>query len=138
MVLKTLHFVQGLSRTPLLFIPRHLTNIVFKNKIQKQSANTYNLESRKSENLEIQKPRFTNRCPARGQVFSGPCIQSLALFEYSLSWFFCPESQAICSWLNTVSLYHSSMADARWAPVSEPGFLDFQISRFSSLKMFYF
>ena len=25
--IKTLHFVQGLSRTPLLFVPRYLTNI---------------------------------------------------------------------------------------------------------------
>ena len=31
MALKTLHFVQGLSRTPLLFIPRYLTNMFFKN-----------------------------------------------------------------------------------------------------------
>ena len=29
MALKTLHFVQGLSRTPLLFIPRYLANICF-------------------------------------------------------------------------------------------------------------
>ena len=34
MALKTLHFVQGLSRTPLLFIPRYLTNIIFKNILQ--------------------------------------------------------------------------------------------------------
>ena len=29
MVLKTLHIVPGLSRTPLLFIPRYLTNLFF-------------------------------------------------------------------------------------------------------------
>ena len=31
MAFKTLHFVPGLSRTPLLFIPRFLTNIFFRN-----------------------------------------------------------------------------------------------------------
>ena len=31
MALKTLHFVQGLSRIPLLFIPRYLTNIFSEN-----------------------------------------------------------------------------------------------------------
>ena len=36
MALKTFHFVPGLSRTPLLFIPRYLTNIFFKNMLQKQ------------------------------------------------------------------------------------------------------
>ena len=35
MGLKPLHFVQGLSRTPLLFIPRYLTNILFKHILQK-------------------------------------------------------------------------------------------------------
>ena len=30
MVIKTFHFVPGLSRTPLLFIPRYLTNICFR------------------------------------------------------------------------------------------------------------
>ena len=58
MALKTLHFVQGLSRTPLLFIPRYLTNIFFENMFQET-----NLENRKSENLKFQKPRFTNRSP---------------------------------------------------------------------------
>ena len=56
MTLKTLHIVQGLSRTPLLFIPRYLINIFFKNILQKNK----NPENRKSE---IQKPRFTNRSP---------------------------------------------------------------------------
>ena len=32
----TLHFEQGLSRTPLLFIPRYLTNIIFETISQKQ------------------------------------------------------------------------------------------------------
>ena len=31
MALKTLHIVQGLSRTPLLFIPRYLANILATN-----------------------------------------------------------------------------------------------------------
>ena len=35
MALKTLHFVPGLSRTPLLFIPRYYTNIFFENILQK-------------------------------------------------------------------------------------------------------
>jgi len=34
MALKTIHFVQGLSRTPLLFIPRYLTNILSKQILQ--------------------------------------------------------------------------------------------------------
>ena len=58
MALKTLHIVQGLSRTPLLFIPRYLTNILFEHILQKE-----NLENRQYGNLEIQKPRFTNRSP---------------------------------------------------------------------------
>ena len=59
MVLKTFHFVPGLSRTPLLFIPRYLTNIFPEHILQKE-----NIENHKSENLEIPKPRFTNRSPA--------------------------------------------------------------------------
>ena len=49
MALKTFHFVQGLSRTPLLFIPRYLTNIFSENSLQKE-----NLENQKSENPKIQ------------------------------------------------------------------------------------
>ena len=82
MDLKTLHFVPGLSRTPLLFIPRSLTNIFFKNMLQKE----------KSRELEISK------------VDPGKLVDS-----------FSPRD---------------------WAPVSEPGFLDFQISRFSILDIF--
>ena len=58
MAFKTFNFVQGLSRTPLLFIHRYLTNIFFKNVLQKKT-----LENRTSENLKFQKPRFTNKCP---------------------------------------------------------------------------
>ena len=38
MASNTLHFVQGLSRTPLLFIPRYLTNIMFENISPKQKS----------------------------------------------------------------------------------------------------
>ena len=65
MALETLHFVQGLSRTPLLFIPRYLTNLFFENIFQKQ-----NLENRQSENLKFQKNRFTNRSPALCECWS--------------------------------------------------------------------
>ena len=37
MALKTLNFVQGLSRTPLLFIPRYPTNLFSKYILQKQT-----------------------------------------------------------------------------------------------------
>ena len=57
MALKTLHFVPGLSRTPLLFIPRYLTNIFFEHNLQKE-------EISRIENLKIQKHRFTNRSRA--------------------------------------------------------------------------
>ena len=43
---KTLHFVQGLSRTPLLFIPRYLTNMFFEHILQTK---------RNLENLKISK-----------------------------------------------------------------------------------
>ena len=48
MASKTLHIVPGLSRTPLLFIPRYLTNIFFKNISQKEQS----LEHRKSGHLK--------------------------------------------------------------------------------------
>ena len=38
MALKTFRFVQGLSRTPLLFIPRYLTNKLFDNILQKDKS----------------------------------------------------------------------------------------------------
>ena len=59
MVLKTLHFVQGLSLTPLLFSSMSHHQIS-----QTYFATTNNLEDWKSENLKIPKPRFTNKCPA--------------------------------------------------------------------------
>ena len=62
MALKTFHIVQGLSRKPLLFIPRYLTNIVFKYILQKQKKKK---KKKKNGNLEIQKSRFTNRSPVR-------------------------------------------------------------------------
>ena len=48
MSLKTFHIVQGLSRTPLLFIPRYPTNIFFENSLQKE-------EISRIENLKISK-----------------------------------------------------------------------------------
>ena len=61
MTFKTFHIVQGLSRTPLLFIPRYLTSRFFKIILQKNK----NLENHKSENMKIPKPRFTNMSPER-------------------------------------------------------------------------
>ena len=55
-VLQTLHIVQGLSRTPLLFIPRCLTN-TFPNIFCK-----LNFENQTSDNLRTPEPRFTNKC----------------------------------------------------------------------------
>ena len=55
MAIKTLHFVQGLSKTPLL-----CSLDISPPDSQKYFANTKNLENRPSE---IQKPRFTNKCP---------------------------------------------------------------------------
>jgi len=49
MVLKTFHFVPGLSRTPLLFIPRYLTNIFFRKYVLKKIKTG----NRKSENLNL-------------------------------------------------------------------------------------
>ena len=57
MAAKTFHFVQVLSRTPLLFIPRYLTNIFPKNILQ----HTANLVNQPYEILKIQKPMFTNK-----------------------------------------------------------------------------
>ena len=44
MALQTLHFVQGLSRTPLLFIPRYLTNIIFENIFPRKISRIENLK----------------------------------------------------------------------------------------------
>ena len=73
MAFKTLHFVQGLSRTPFLFIPRYLTNIFFKNIFQKKQ----NLVNRTSGNLKIQKPRFANKCPAE-------CMSMFSIYEFGV------------------------------------------------------
>ena len=48
MASKTLHFVQGLSRTPLLFIPRYLTNLFFEHILQKEAMSK--IEKSKIEN----------------------------------------------------------------------------------------
>ena len=60
MASKTLYIVQGLSRTPLLFIPRYLTNLFFQTYFQKE-----NLENRKSENLKFRNFQLTNKCPEK-------------------------------------------------------------------------
>ena len=49
MALNTPHFVQGLSRTPLLFIPRYLTNIISE-KIIKRISRIENLKIRNFKN----------------------------------------------------------------------------------------
>ena len=64
MVFKTFHIVQGLSRTPLVFIPRYPTNIFPESISQKSKISRIG-------NLEIQKPRFTNRSPDFGIAFHG-------------------------------------------------------------------
>ena len=52
--LKTLRFVQVLSRTPFSFIPRYLTNIFFKNMLQKE----HNLENLKISKIDPGKLKF--------------------------------------------------------------------------------
>jgi len=64
MALKTIHFVQGLSRTPLLFIHRYITNILFEHILQKKQTT----DNPKADNLELQKPRFTNRSPVINEL----------------------------------------------------------------------
>ena len=61
MAFKTVYFVQGLSRTPLLFIPRYLTNTIFENILQKD-------KSRESKIWKSENPKtgFTNRSPDLG------------------------------------------------------------------------
>ena len=77
MALKTLRFVQGLSRTPLLF-----SSISHNHISQTYFPKTINLENRKSENMKIQKPRFTNKCPekeVRGlRLLHKPLLRDLA------------------------------------------------------------
>ena len=60
MALKTFHFVQGLSRTPLLFISRYLTNIISEHILQKEK-----LEHRKSAIRNSQNPGFTYDLPCK-------------------------------------------------------------------------
>ena len=51
MARKTIHFVHGLSRTPLLFIPRYYTNIFSKTSLQnKQISRIENLKIRNFKN----------------------------------------------------------------------------------------
>ena len=55
MALKTLRFIQGLPRAPLLFSSIFRNNM-FQTIVQKSKIS-------KSGNLKIRKPRFTNKCP---------------------------------------------------------------------------
>ena len=55
----------SLSRTPLLFITRYLTNINAKLISQKEQIS-------RIANLKIQKPRFTNRSPEKHTACSSP------------------------------------------------------------------
>ena len=71
MALKTFQIVQGLSRTPLLFIPRYLTDIFFKNMLQQ-----WKIDNEKLDNLNIQKTRFTNRSQALAQERYGKPAQA--------------------------------------------------------------
>ena len=48
MALKTFHFVPGLSRTPLLFIPRYLTNVFFRKYFPTKTRNLQIWKSQKS------------------------------------------------------------------------------------------
>ena len=60
MALKTIRFVQGLSRTPLLFVSSISHSHMFRTcfcKTDKKIGNP------KSGNLEIQTTRFTDKCP---------------------------------------------------------------------------
>ena len=105
--------------------PRHVyyfSSISHHQTFQKYVAINRNLENRKYENLKILKSYiwkwFTNKCPVikRRHFFSSvasfpdpPWLNFPKYGFYSLS-------------------YHSALA---WALVSEPGFWDFQIFRFS-------
>ena len=51
MALKTFHIVQGLSRTPLLFIPRYLTNMFFQKHV---AEGRKTLDDGKSQNPKTQ------------------------------------------------------------------------------------
>ena len=92
MALKTIHFVQGLSRTPLLFIPRYYTNICFEKILQNKKIS-------RIENLGIwksKKPRFTNRSPEKGikkvaisTKFEGfPVSRKIFLWGHFSKWIF--------------------------------------------------
>ena len=75
MALKTLHFVQGLSRTPLLFIPRYYTNICFENVLQKQNKNSIIEQMEKNTKNIIRKLTF--QCTRNGPQNPPFCPGSL-------------------------------------------------------------
>ena len=54
MTLKTFHFVPGLSRTPLLFFPRYLTNIFLQNiSLKKQISKNENQQNLKNRSWKV-------------------------------------------------------------------------------------
>ena len=69
MAIKTLHIVQGLSRTPLCVLYRLsilYSSISHQHIFQKCVPNKAKLEHQTSENLKIPKSRFANKCPDCG------------------------------------------------------------------------
>ena len=61
MALKTLHFVQGPSRTPVLFIPRYLTNIFSGNILQiEESSNNRKYGNLKNRSWKVKVSSFVS------------------------------------------------------------------------------
>ena len=108
MALNTFHIVQGLSRTPLSFIPRYLTNIFF----HKFPANKKNLENPKSGSL-------TNKLKFR--YLSAPGQYTWEHPVHTV------RPRLTCVFLE------NPVTDPR-----HTGFLDFQILRLSILEIFFF
>ena len=133
MAVKNIHFVQGLSRTPLLFIPRYLTNIFFKIMFPQKNSIIENLKIWNFKNpgsltgaqlgypcdclVEVRPARFAEIAKSR---HTGICTQGL------------PHAKRMWS--------HHTMCPITfcWALVSEPGFLKFQIFRFPILEIILF
>ena len=72
MALKTFHFVQGLSRTPLLFVPRNLATRFPKNSLQQ----TNKFGNHISENLKFKNP---------GSLTSAQLEQSMSSLQLMLT-----------------------------------------------------
>ena len=75
-------FCPGSIQDTCILFPRYLTTRFLKMILQKP----INLENRTSGNMKIQKPRFTNRSPARGPLSSPPePRQSKPVWEFFFS-----------------------------------------------------